>query len=86
MEEQTKWWQSRTIKSAIALIVAGITFGTVSLGLVDLSQLSSASTVYPEVQNAVTLIKGGQLFTGLSILVGALVVYFRIQAQAKISG
>lgn len=84
MEEQKKWWQSRTIQAAIALIVAGITFAGVSFGIVDPAQLDSATTVYPEVGNGIALIKGGQLFSGLSVIVGALVIYFRQKATAKI--
>lgn len=85
MEETKKWWQSRTIQAAIALIVAGIAFLVVRFNIVDVAALESAANVYPEVSNGIALIQAGQWFAGISIIVGALVVYFRRGAQKLIS-
>ena len=85
MTETKKWWQSRTIQAAIGLIVAGLSFLVVRFNIVDVAQLESASTVYPEVSNGVALIQAGQWFAGIGVIVGALVVYFRIQARSRIN-
>ena len=84
MEQTKKWWQSRTIQSAIALIIAGLSFFAVRFSIVDISQLESASTVYPEVSNGLTLILAGQWFAGISIIAGALIIYFRQKATLRI--
>jgi hypothetical protein len=84
MEETKKWWQSRTIQSVLALVAGSVAFLLASFGVVSQEQLSQASTVYPEVQNGIALIQGGQLFAGFSIIVGALVVYFRTTAKKLI--
>jgi len=85
MEQTKKWWQSRTIQAAIALIIGSVSFVAITTGFVDPSQLDQASTVYPEVKNGIELIKGGQLFAGFSAIVGSLVLYFRVKTSAKIT-
>lgn len=85
MEETKKWWQSRTIQSGIALIIAGLAFFAVRFNIVDVAQLESASAVYPEVSSGIALIEAGQWFAGISIIAGALVIYFRQKATRLIS-
>lgn len=84
MEQTKKWWQSRTIQAAIALIVAGIAFFVVRFNIVDISQLESASTVYPEVANGIALIQTGQWVAGGTIIAGALIIYFRNSTTRRI--
>lgn len=84
MEETQKWWQSRTIKSVIALVAGSISYLLATFSVVSVEQLQQAGTVYPEVQNGIALIQGGQLFAGLSIIVGGLVAYFRTTAKKLI--
>jgi len=85
MEQTKKWWQSRTIQAAIALIVAGIAFLVVRFNIVDVAQLEGAANVYPEVSNGIALIDAGQWFAGVSIIVGVLVIYFRNTTKKLIS-
>lgn len=84
MEQKQKWYQSNTVRAGIALIIAAISFLAVSFNLVDVGQLENAQNTVPEVSNAIDLIKGGQVFAGVGALVGALVVYFRVQAKKLI--
>ena len=81
MEQTKKWYQSRTVQLAIALIIASLGFVAASFGIVDVSQLESAQNTVPELQNGIALIKAGQVFGGIGAIVGALVVYFRVKAN-----
>lgn len=85
MEQTKKWWQSRTIQLAIALIIAGAGFFALKFSVVNVAQLESAATVYPEVENGIALINAGQWFAGISIIAGALIVYFRKVAAKRIA-
>lgn len=85
MEETKKWWQSRTIKSAIALVVGAVGYLATTFSVVDPVQLQNAATVYPEVEKGIALIHGGQLLAGISGIVGVLVFYFRTQASKLIA-
>ena len=51
---------------------------------VDVQQLESATATYPEVHRGVQMIFAGQVFAGIGILAGALVVYFRVTAKKLI--
>lgn len=81
MEQTKKWWQSRTVQLAGALVIASLGFVAVSFGIVDVSQLEAAQNTMPELQNGIVLIKAGQVFGGIGAIVGSLVVYFRVKAN-----
>lgn len=85
MEQTKKWWQSRTIQLAIALIIAGLAFFAVRFSIIDMAQLETASTVYPDVEKGIALITAGNWLAGLSIIGGSLIVYFRQTATKKIA-
>lgn len=84
-QEQTKkWYQSNTVRAAIALIVAALSYLAVSFNLVDAQQLESATATYPEVHRGVQMIFAGQVLAGVVALGGALALYFRITAKKLI--
>lgn len=76
-----KWYQSNTIRAAIALIIAAVAYLAVSYNLVDTSQLEAATGTFPEVKTGINMIFAGEIFAGIGIVAGALVVYFRATAK-----
>jgi len=79
-----KWYQSNTVRAALALIIAAIAYLAVSFNLVDQSQMEAATGTFPEVKNGLDMIFAGQIFAGIGAIAGALVVYFRITAKKLI--
>lgn len=84
MENAQKWYQSKIVRLALALVIGGLSYFGVSYGVIDANDLDAASTVYPEVGNAVSLIIAGQWVAGGVALIGILIGYFRIFKTSKV--
>lgn len=79
-----KWWQSKIVRTAGALFAGSITYIGATLGYFDPEDLARAQTVYPEVQNGITLIQAGQVLAGITAILSPLVVYFRIFKNSRV--
>jgi len=78
-EVQTKkWFQSKVVRMALALMIGAGAFFLVSYNLIDPNDLANADNISPELQRGIDLIKGGQWLSGLTSIASALIAYFRI--------
>ena len=84
MEQTQKWYESKIVRMALALILGGLSFFGVSYGTINVEDLDRASTVYPEVANGIAMIQAGQWASGLLIIFGAVLLYFRVYKTTKV--
>lgn len=86
MENETqKWWQSRTVRSLLALVLGSISYLAASLGFIDWEDLNRAQTVYPDVSSGIVMVQAGQWLAGVTLIGSALAIYFRVNATKFIS-
>lgn len=84
MEQKKGFFESKIVKSALALIVGGLSYLGVSVGYLNPDDLNNAQVVYPEIGKAVELVKAGQWLSAAMVLISALVIYFRLFKTTKI--
>lgn len=84
MEETQKWYQSKIVRLALALVVGALAVFGIQYNVISEIDLDAAGTVYPEVIRAIDLIKTGQWLTGVIAIGGALIAYFRVFKTTKV--
>lgn len=84
MQQTKSFWKSRTVQSLAALFVAALYFLVQTFNVATPEQLSAAGAVPAEIANAIALVKQGQWFAGISLIITVVAGYFRVKATKLI--